>query len=98
MSLDQVGKEPVWAVERVKRNPAVRVVRLRPLVPGARLHDLRHFAATEALKAGVPDLNVSRMVGHSRTSTTKDLYGHVIPEDMSAAATAIGDALGAWDR
>jgi integrase len=67
-------------------------------MPGVRLHDLRHFAATEALKAGVPPLIVSRMVGHSRISTTADIYGHVVAEDMSAAAAAIGDALGAWDR
>lgn len=30
------------------------------------------------------------MVGHSWTSTTKDLDGHVIPEDRSAASDAIG--------
>jgi integrase len=62
---------------------------------GVRLHDLRHHAASAALTAGVPDITVSRMLGHSRTSTTKDLYGHVMPEDLSAASEAIGRGI-AW--
>jgi integrase len=60
-----------------------------------RLHDMRHYAASGALRAGVVDLTVSRMLGHSRTSTTKDLYGHVMPEDLSAAIDAIGRDI-AW--
>lgn len=75
-----------------------RRLRDRLGMSGVRLHDLRHHAASAALTAGVPDLTVSRMLGHSRTSTTKDLYGHVMPEDLSAASEAIGRGIAWGDR
>jgi hypothetical protein len=39
-----------------------------------RLHDLRHFVATELLSAGVDIRTVSNRVGHGRPSTTSDIY------------------------
>ena len=63
-------------------------------MPGVRLHDLRHFAATTAMKSGQPDVVVSRMLGHSRTQTTKDLSFDFMPK---GATDAIGNAI-AWDR
>jgi integrase len=48
---------------------------LRPL----RLHDLRHFMATETLHAGVPLVIVSRRLDHRRVSTTLDKYAHAVP-------------------
>jgi integrase len=53
-----------------------------------RLHDLRHFMATEMLHAGVPLVTVSRRLDHRRVSTTLDLYAHAVPgSDAHAAAT-----------
>jgi len=66
-------------------------------MPGVRLHDLRHFAATTALRSGQPDVVVSRMLGDSRTQTTKDPYFDFMPKDPTGATDAIGDAI-AWDR
>jgi len=43
-----------------------RAAELRPF----RLHDLRHFMATEMLEAGVPIATVSRRLDHRRVSTT----------------------------
>ncbi|HLF77345.1 MAG TPA: tyrosine-type recombinase/integrase [Dehalococcoidia bacterium] len=44
-----------------------------------RFHDLRHASATYMLQAGVPVQMVSARLGHSRTSTTTDIYAHVLP-------------------
>lgn len=44
-----------------------------------RFHDLRHASATYLMKAGIPVPIVSERLGHSRTSTTTDIYGHVMP-------------------
>jgi integrase len=53
-----------------------------------RLHDLRHFMATEMLHAGVPLVIVSRRLDHRRVSTTLDKYAHAVPGgDAQAAAT-----------
>lgn len=48
-------------------------------VPYKNMHCLRHTYATELLAAGVPLLEVSRKLGHSKASYTLDIYGHAIP-------------------
>lgn len=52
------------------------------------LHSLRHHFATTGLKAGVDAPAMARAVGHSRASTTTDIYGHATPEGMDRAAEA----------
>jgi len=44
-----------------------------------RFHDLRHSYASLALNHGIPPLIVSKVLGHSKPSTTLDIYGHLIP-------------------
>ena len=44
-----------------------------------RFHDLRHSFASLALNHGIPPLIVSKVLGHSKPSTTLDIYGHMIP-------------------
>ena len=48
-------------------------------LPKYRFHDLRHTAASIMLNRGVPALVVSKILGHSKPSTTLDIYGHLIP-------------------
>jgi integrase len=48
-------------------------------LPPVRFHDLRHTAASIMLKHNVPPFVVSRILGHSKPSTTMDIYGHLIP-------------------
>ena len=48
-------------------------------VPYRKFHCLRHTHATQLLAAGVPILEVSKRLGHSRPSHTLNLYGHAIP-------------------
>ena len=44
--------------------------------PDLRFHDLRHTFATNAAEAGLSVANLSRVLGHSETSTTMQYYVH----------------------
>jgi Phage integrase family len=52
------------------------------------LHDLRHFAATLALAAGVDIKVVQEQLGHSSRAVTSDTYTSVLPGVARAAAEA----------
>ena len=53
-----------------------------------RLHDLRHFMATQMLDAGVPVPIVAARLCHARASTTLNVYAHAVPGgDRRAAET-----------
>ena len=58
-----------------------------------RLHDLRHSSAVEQYRLGVSPAVVSGRLGHSRVSTTQDLYLHYLPTHDDAAADLIGQTL-----
>ena len=51
-----------------------------------RLHDLRHFMATELLEAGVALPVVSQRLDHQRKSATLDYYAHAVPSGDAHAA------------
>ena len=61
-------------------------------LPKIRFHDLRHTAASLMLNNDVPLIVVSRILGHSKPSTTLDIYGHLYNE-MQGEAAKIMDAL-----
>lgn len=63
-------------------------------IEGVRLHDLRHFVASQLLASGVPLRTVSGRLGHTRISTTSDVYSHYVPAADQTAATTISDILG----
>jgi integrase len=80
---DPSGCRP-WRPELVTR----RWERLRALsgLPNVRLHDLRHFVATELLTEGIDVRTVANRLGHARTSTTMDIYWAFVPaRDRDAA-------------
>ncbi len=56
-----------------------------------RFHDLRHTAASLMLNRGIPALVVSKILGHAKTSTTLDLYGHLIPVMQEEAAKVMDE-------
>ncbi len=62
-------------------------------LPVIRFHDLRHTAATLLLGEGVHPKVVAEMLGHSRISTTLDLYSHVTPTMQRQAAEALDAVL-----
>ncbi len=51
-----------------------------------RLHDLRHYVATQLLAAGVPLSVVGDRLGQRQLSTTSDVYGHYVPAADRAAS------------
>src|SRR5439155_26526417 len=67
------------------------VARRRAGLDHFRLHDLRHFMATQMLANGVPIAIVSQRLSHARTSTTLNVYAHAVPGgDRAAAETLAG--------
>lgn len=61
--------------------------------PEIRFHDLRHSSASQLLGAGVPVGVVSARLGHARTSTTHDIYGHCLPGQQEEAARLVEQGL-----
>ena len=55
-----------------------------------KFHAIRHTHATELLATGENIMDVSRRLGHSKASTTLDLYGHAMPGNDEKIATKIG--------
>ncbi len=51
-----------------------------------RLHDLRHTAITNAISQGEDILLIAAFAGHAKTSTTVDVYGHLMPDRVREAA------------
>ncbi len=60
-------------------------------LPTIRFHDLRHTAATQMLINGVDILTVSKRLGHSKSSITLDIYGHIIPGVQEKAASIMDE-------
>lgn len=56
-------------------------------------HVLRHTYATTLLASGAPIVDVSRVLGHAKVSTTLDIYGHAIPEKLNDLADRISTSL-----
>jgi integrase len=56
------------------------------LPPKVRLHDLRHTAITSAIAQGEDILLVAAFAGHAKTSTTVDVYSHLLPQRAHEAA------------
>lgn len=55
-----------------------------------RLHDLRHFVATQLLGAGVDVRTVAGRLGHRHAATTLNVYAHFLEQSDREAADVIG--------
>ncbi|MGY1827604.1 tyrosine-type recombinase/integrase [Blastococcus sp. SYSU DS0541] len=63
-------------------------------VPKAiRIHDLRHTHAAWLLCAGEAPIVVAKRLGHSSTTTTQDIYGHITTESDDRAITIVDGLL-----
>lgn len=62
-------------------------------VEGVRLHDLRHWQATQLLDAGVPVPTVAARLGHADGTTTMRIYAHRTERGDEQAAEVVGAVL-----
>jgi integrase len=67
-------------------------------LPDVRLHDLRHFTATQLIAAGVDVRTVAGRLGHSDPSLTLRVYSHALEERDRAAAAVMGRVLARRSR
>ena len=60
-------------------------------ISGVPFHDLRHFAATRLLSAGVDVRTVSGRLGHANAATTLGVYAHFLESSDQAAAAILAE-------
>ena len=58
-------------------------------IPGFGPHAVRHFFATRLVRAGVPLIKVSRILGHSSVQITEQIYIHLLPQDFMGATDVL---------
>lgn len=63
------------------------------LPEGTTLHSLRHTNASLMIATGTNVRTVSARLGHAQTSTTTDIYAHVIQSADAAASDAVGSII-----
>src|ERR1700694_1340393 len=73
-----------WAFDN-----ACEDVGIEGLVP----HGLRHTTASLAISAGANVKVVQRLLGHATAAMTLDRYGHLLDDDLSGVAAALGKAI-----
>jgi len=73
-----------WAFDN-----ACEDVGIEGLVP----HGLRHTTASLAISAGANVKVVQRLLGHATAAMTLDRYGHLLNDDLSGVADALGKAI-----
>jgi len=63
-------------------------------ITSVRIHDLRHTFASMALANGVPVLEVSKALGHSKATVTLNTYGHSSDAGQKAMAAVMSNVFG----
>ena len=86
-SPDPDGRRPTAPNDVTK---AFMRLRDRVGMESVRLHDLRHFAATRLLSAGVSVRTVSGRLGHANASMTLGVYAHFLEVSDREAAQTLG--------
>jgi integrase len=66
---------------------------LAGIEPHWRLHDLRHWSATEAIASGQDVRTVANRLGHADPAMTLRVYAHAVGAADEALAQILGDAL-----
>ena len=62
-------------------------------LPKINPHAFRHTVASVLIHSGTDVVSVSKRLGHARTSTTTDIYAHIMQEADQQASECIADAL-----
>lgn len=72
------------------------VLRANQLFPNAKIdtglvfHSLRHTYVSLCVAAGIKPLDISRFAGHSKVTTTLNIYAHLFEDDHADAMAALG--------
>jgi integrase len=88
-SLDPAGRQPVHPDSVTHRFSRLA----KPLGLRTRLHDLRHYAATQLIAGGVDVRTVSGRIGHAGGATTLRVYTHFLAATDRQAAEVLEKAL-----
>ncbi|MCU1556017.1 MAG: hypothetical protein JWN09_12 [Microbacteriaceae bacterium] len=73
--------------QQLRSDPFRRAVGWSTTTPrGRTIHDLRHYAASAWLRAGIPINQVASWLGHASPSYTLETYAHVLGEAQDIAA------------
>jgi integrase len=62
-------------------------------LPHINPHAFRHSMVSMLFRKGLDPITISKRLGHSKVSTTTDIYAHVMANADQTAADAIGDIL-----
>lgn len=73
-------------LRNVRRDWWNRAVKDSGVPSGLTPHELRHTAASLAIRAGASVKSVQRMLGHSSATLTLDRYGHLFEDEHDAVA------------
>ncbi|MFD9664623.1 tyrosine-type recombinase/integrase [Rhodococcus sp. NPDC059968] len=82
------GKSGEWMTPgefRWRFDPAATAVGVDGLTP----HELRHTAASLAIRSGATIKVVQRMLGHKTATLTLDRYGHLFDDELDGLATRL---------
>ena len=71
----------------------MKTLRKKAQCPDLTTRSLRHFHASVALQTSKNPIVVSKRIGHSKPSTTMDIYGHVLPGWQSEMAEAVAEKI-----
>ncbi|KQB87066.1 Transposase from transposon Tn916 [Corynebacterium lowii] len=67
--------------------------RLEGTFPAVTLHDLRHTAASLAVRSGANVKVVQNMLGHASAAVTLNTYSDLFPDDLDRVAEAMNRLL-----
>ena len=70
---------------RRRARKAWKAAKLDSLTP----HECRHTCASYLIAAGVNDMQLTRYIGHTDVHLTKNIYGHLFPDDGQRVQVAL---------
>ena len=67
----------------------MKSIMLKASVPYLSIHELRHTASSFMANQGIPQHLHKEVMGHSKISTTMELYTHVHVDQLKASLSAV---------
>ena len=80
-----------WDDQRIYKN-FIRICKEAGVKP-CRFHDLRHFAASEALALGIPNKYFQGRIGHKTDNMLKNVYQHIMRKKEDEFAEIIDERM-----